>query len=403
MVKSHDAPQASLPTDAPVAAVACVTLGLAIFSIQDVILKYVSGEYPLYQVMVLRGITALPLFALLVYLEGGLGQLRTRKWPILSFRGVLMFMAYAVYYLSLATLPLATAVALFFTAPFFITALSVVALGEQVGPRRWAAVAIGFVGVLVIVQPTSASFEWVMLLPVLAAFFYSISQTLTRRLGHIARASTMGFFVNGTFLLVSVIAVAILGAGTYADESHKSLGFLLRGWQPMPTFDLLLLMSTGFIATAGITLLTQAYRIAPGGIVAPFEYTLMIWALLFGYVLFGDIPDTRQLAGMAIIIGSGLFIIGRERRTGTPTLFRRGGWRRLSRLYPRRAPKHVEDFWPDAGEPVSSRSSSLPHPESPSAHPDAGHPPPDTPQAPAPSFQQSHPTTSGADDPSKAP
>lgn len=309
----------------------CLTAGIAVFSLQDLILKLLSGEYPLHQAMVIRSLTALPLLLGLVALDGGIRNLASPRPGMLVVRGLIMFAAYTSYYLGLAALPIAKSVALYFAAPLFITMLSVVALGETVGPRRWAAVAVGFVGVLIMVRPGSQFFEWASLLPLFAGLAYAVSQIITRKLGEIERATTMTFYGNGVFLLGGALLAASFGTGGPASGDHPSLAFLVRGWVWPTPVDLLLMVACGVVAAAGLTLLTQAYRVAPANIIAPFEYTAVVWGALYGWLFWRDLPAATTWLGMAIIIGAGLYVLNRERLTGTPTLMRRAGWRRLGR------------------------------------------------------------------------
>jgi drug/metabolite transporter (DMT)-like permease len=294
--------------------IVCLVGGVALFSIQDLILKQLSGDYPLHQAMVLRCVTAMPLLLALVAFDGGLRTLRTPGWPMLLARGVIIFVAYSSYYLGLAALPLASAVALFFVAPLFITAMSVVVLGEQVGPRRWLAVLAGFGGVVVMLRPGSAVFDWAALLPVFAGFAYGLSMVHARSIGVRETAAVMAFYGNGVLLLGALALALMFGSGAFAGGGHRSLTFLLRGWVAPSTTDLALLLSCGVVAAAGLTLLTQAYRIAEANVVAPFEYTALVWAVVYGWVFWRDWPDATAWAGIAVIVGAGLYVLYREGR-----------------------------------------------------------------------------------------
>ena len=292
--------------------IACLVAGIALFSIQDLILKQLSGVYPLHQAMVLRCVTAMPLLLALVAIDGGLRALRTPGWPILLGRGLILFTAYASYYLGLAALPLASAVALFFAAPLFITALSVVVLDEQVGLRRWLAVIAGFGGVAVVLRPGSALFDWAALLPVVAGFAYGLAMIYARRIGTRESAAVMAFYGNGVLLAGALLLAVLFGSGAFAAGEHRSLGFLLRGWAPPSSLDLALMLACGVVAAIGLTLLTQAYRIAEANVVAPFEYTALLWAVAYGWVFWRDWPDATAWVGIAVIVGSGLYVLYRE-------------------------------------------------------------------------------------------
>ena len=295
--------------------VAFLVAGVAVFSVQDLILKLISGGYPLHQAMVLRSLTAIPFLLILVHLNGGLRTLFTSGTPRMIWRGVVMFTAYTSYYLALAALPMATTVALYFSAPLFITVLSVVMLKEQVGPRRWLALLAGFAGVVIMVRPGGSLFDWAALLPVLAGATYALSMISARKMGSTETAAALAFWGNAVFLAAALIMSAILGAGQFADEAHPSLAFLLRGWAMPSGFDLMLMMSCGIIAAAGLTLLTQAYRIAESSVVTPFEYTGLIWSVIYGWIFWSDWPIAIEWLGIAIIVGAGLYVLWREALT----------------------------------------------------------------------------------------
>ena len=279
------------------------------FAVQDLILKLLSGTYPLHQAMVLRSLTAVPFLLILVKLNGGLATLVTPGMGRMIGRGFMMFVAYTSYYLALAALPLATTVALYFAAPLFITLLSVVILQEKVGLLRWLAVIAGFAGVIIIVRPGSTLFDWAAPLAVLSGLTYGISMVTARRLGTRETAAALAFWGNAVFLLCALVLSAIFGHGHFAEAGHKSVAFMTRGWV-MPTgFDVALMMACGVIAAAGLTLLTQAYRIAQSNVVAPFEYTALIWGVLYGWIFWSDWPDKTGWIGILIIVGAGLLVI----------------------------------------------------------------------------------------------
>lgn len=297
-----------------IAGVTFLIAGIAVFSVQDLILKLLSGAYPLHQAMVLRSLAAIPALLLLALWDGGLRTLASSGWRGMAARGVLNFLAYTSYYLALAALPLATTVALFFTAPLFITALSLPFLGERVTPARWLALFAGFAGVLIIVRPGSDVFEWAALLPLFSGLFYGLAQILARRMGQHETATAMSFYSNFAFLGGAAILSGIFGTGALADEAQASLAFLTRGWATPTTRDLLLMLSCGVIAAIGLTFLTQAYRLAEASLVAPFEYTALVWGLLWGWLFWQDWPEPTDWAGIAVLVAAGLILLYGDRR-----------------------------------------------------------------------------------------
>src|SRR5262245_10624173 len=292
--------------------IACLILGIAVFSLQDVVIKKLSGVYPLHEAMVLRSIAAFPVLFFLVWRDGGFATLTGPGWPWLLVRGVIAFVAYGCYYLGLAALPIATAVALSFAAPLFITVLSVFFLGERVGPRRWAAVVIGFLGVVTIVRPGTDLFDWAALLPITSSFLYAAAMILTRRIGGNETAPAMSTWGNVVFLLGALTLSAVFGSGSPEGESHRSIAFLLRGWANPSLVDFVLMSSCGVIAAVAVTLLTEAYRVAEANVVAPFEYAALIWSVLYGWVFWREWPDAVGWFGILIIVGAGTYVFYRE-------------------------------------------------------------------------------------------
>ncbi|MES2543075.1 MAG: DMT family transporter [Pseudomonadota bacterium] len=295
-----------------------LTLGIAIFSVQDVILKLLSGDYPLHQAMLIRSLTALPFhLAIVWYFDGRLSTITTPGWWKMLARGLLNFVAYTAYYLGLAYLPLADTIALFFTSPLFITLAAVLILRERVSTASLVAVAVGFAGVLLVVKPGGSGFDLAALLPILGALGYALSMIAAGRLGRTESAAAMAFWGNVCFFLCALALSAIYGSGAFAGASHPSLAFLTRGWVTPPMTDLLLMASCGLIAAIGLTLLTYAYRVAPSASVAPFEYSFMFWGLLWGWLFWDNIPDTLAWAGIAVIIGAGLIVIRKDPEPAT--------------------------------------------------------------------------------------
>lgn len=297
-------------------AIACLCAGIAIFSVQDLILKLLSGDYPLYQAMILRSVVAMPCMALLAVLfDGTWRSLITPRWPALLARGLLNFLAYTAYYLALAALPMATTVALYFTAPLFITLLSVALLGEHVSVSRWFVLALGLIGVVIMVRPGGSLFDWAALLPIFCGFAYALSMILARTMGERDSAAAMAFWGNNAFLLSSLALALVFGSGGSADLMHPSLAFLTRGWVTPSLYDAALMGSCGVIAAVGLTLLTESYRIGQASLVAPFEFTFAFWGVLWGWLFWGSLPDTLGWLGIAIIMAAGIYVVGRAEKS----------------------------------------------------------------------------------------
>lgn len=290
--------------------------GIAIFSVQDLVLKSISGDYPLHEAMVIRSLSAIPFLLYFVHREAGLASLGGVGVKAMGLRGILNFLAYTFYYLALAALPIATTVAIFFTAPLFITGLSILFLGERVTAGRWVALLAGFAGTLIMLRPGTDLFDWAALLPVAASLFYGAAMVMARKFGVRDTASAMAFHSNLVFLVGAAGLALIFGRGGF-QGSHESLDFLVRGWVTPTLRDLLLMMSCGFVAAVGLTFLTHAYRIGEATLVAPFEYTALFWGVLWGWIFWHDWPDTVAWTGIAILVGAGLVLLYTDRRSST--------------------------------------------------------------------------------------
>ncbi|MCW1917988.1 DMT family transporter [Rhodobacter sp. KR11] len=299
---------------ASVLAILCLCAGIAIFSVQDLILKLLSDRYPLSEAMVLRSLAAIPCLLVLVRVfDGGFLGLVSASWPMMLWRGFLNFLAYTAYYLALATLPIATTVALYFTAPLFITLLAVLWLGERVALHRWLALGLGFLGVVIMVRPGGTEFDWAALLPVFCGLAYAVSMVMARRMGQQDSAAAMAFWGNLAFLGCSLGLALAFGRGTMEEGLHPSLSFLTRAWVWPSGLDAGLMALCGLIAAVGLTLLTQAYRIGSSAMVAPFEFTFAFWGVLWGWLFFDQLPDAWGWVGIAVIIAAGTYVVTTER------------------------------------------------------------------------------------------
>lgn len=285
------------------------------FSINDSSIKFLSGGYALHQIVLIRSLIGMGvMLAIVLPASGGLSAFRTRRLGMHLVRGGFVVTSNLCFFLGLAAMPIADAVALFFIAPLLITALSVPMLGEKVGPRRWAAVGVGLIGVIVMLRPGAGLFHAAMLLPLFAAFCYAMLHMLTRRMGATESAVTLTLYVQMTFIGVCVISGLILGHGAFASQSDPSLSFLTRAWDWPALADWPVLALVGGASVLGALLITHAYRSCDAALVAPFEYVSMPLAIVFGLLIFGEWPDPVAWVGIALICGAGLYTVWRETR-----------------------------------------------------------------------------------------
>ena len=291
-------------------------LAVMCFSFNDVGIKFLSGDYALHLVVLLRSAIGMVVFlAVIMPLSGGLRVMRTRRLGVHLIRGMCVVLANMCFFLGLAALPIADAVAIFFISPLIITVFSVLFLGEHVGPRRWAAIGLGFAGVMVIVKPGTSAFQIASLLPIVAAVLYATLHTLTRKIGGTESAATMAFYIQLVFLVSSAAIGLVLGGGQFAGSAHPSLAFLTRAWEMPAVADYAILAVIGVTSVMGGFLISQAYRLSEAAFVAPFEYVAMPMAVLWGLAIFGEWPAISAWAGIAMIVGAGLFLLWREAGT----------------------------------------------------------------------------------------
>lgn len=300
--------------DNPPLAIVSVCAAVALATTLDAAVKWLSGDYPVHQLMVLRCIAAAPVLYVVLRLQGSTVALLHPHWPVILARGLVMCSAYLAFTLAIAAMPIADAVAIYFTMPMIIAALAGPALGERVSLDRWMAIVAGFLGVVVMIRPGAAVFEPAALLAVYGAFSYAVGQLMTRWLGFGIEPALLSYYQNAIYLAVGGMMAVILGLGHFAADVHPSLGFLLRGWTMPPAPDLALMLAIGVISAIAMVLFTQAYRQAQANLVAPFEYTGLFWATLYGVLLFGDVPDLATGLGAALVVGGGLYMLRAGRR-----------------------------------------------------------------------------------------
>ena len=275
--------------------VLCMLLAVAAFSLMDASMKTLAPHYPPMQVTALRGLTSLPLVLLWALVDGGPGQLVRIRWPLHLLRGVLSVIMLVAFVYALRQLPLAETYSLFFVAPLLITALAVPILGEKVGWRRWLAIFIGLGGTLIVLRPSGQGMLSLGGLAVIvSAVGYALSAITVRVLG---RTDTTQSMVVWMLAMLSVFAVALTWREWLpVDPAH---------WKPIAVLGV-----AGAIGQWGIT---EAFRRAPASLLAPLEYTALVWGLGFDWYLWNTLPDRTTWLGAAVIVVCGLYLVRGER------------------------------------------------------------------------------------------
>lgn len=275
--------------------IVAMLLAVGFFSLMDTVLKLLAGAYPPLQVAALRGLCALPLVVVFVAWRGEGRTLFKVRWPLHLLRGVIGILMLSLFTYGLRDLPLAEAYTLFFIAPLLITALSVPVLKEKVRPVHWVAIGVGMLGVVVALRPSAdAFFTWGALAVLAAAACYAVSAIAGRLLSRTDSSSSLVFWSTG---------MMAVGAGVLA----------LPGWVPVRDEHLGLLLALAVTGFLGQVAITEAFRHGQASAVAPFEYSALAWGLGLDWVLWRTLPTAPTMAGAAIIIASGLYLIRLER------------------------------------------------------------------------------------------
>lgn len=278
-----------------VSGILIMLLAVGMFALMDAGLKLLTPHYPAAQVAALRGMASVPFVLAWVGLTVGVGSLWRVRWGLHLLRGVLAVTMMIAFVYALKRMPLATAYTIFFVAPLLITALSVPLLGERVGPRRWTAIGIGLVGVLVVLRPSGEGVLSLAGLAVLgAAFGYAVSAITVRLLSRTDSTQAMVFWM---------VTLLSLGAGALAWP----------GWVPVRMEHAWLIAGIGVAGAIGQYAVTEAFSRGEASVIAPFEYTALAWGVALDLALWGVLPDGVTWIGAAIIVGSGLYLIHRER------------------------------------------------------------------------------------------
>jgi drug/metabolite transporter (DMT)-like permease len=286
--------------------------GTLIFSVNDMAVKFLSGGYALHQVILIRALIALAFILCVIHVsERGWSQVATSRPGTHLLRVAIVMVSNVTFFVGLAAMPLADAVAVAYVSPIVVTLLSIFFLGEKVGPRRWAAVIVGMLGVIIMLRPGAGVVQLAALLVLVSAVLYAAGNLLARHMGGTESAMTLSFYVQSGFVVVS------LAMGLWAGDGHLATDdplwdFLFRPWIWPPLADWPVFLATGLSVGIGGLMVVQAYRTAEAGLIAPFEYIGMPAAILWGALVFGTFPDATAWIGIALICGSGLYVLWRE-------------------------------------------------------------------------------------------
>jgi drug/metabolite transporter (DMT)-like permease len=289
------------PPSAALAGIGLMLTGIFFFALNDALGKWLIGTYSVGQLLLLRSVAALVLLAPFIWREGR-GAFRAAPRPIIQWlRPVLSTIELSCFYWALAYMPLADVMTFYLAGPIYVTAISPFLLGEHVGWRRWAAVITGFIGVMIALNPSAQSPSWPAAIAITGSFSFSLLMICTR----LVRGT------SDTVLVTAQMAGALLFGAVIAPFTWVAL--------TLPAVALLVLL--GIMATVAHFCINRALKLAPASVVVPYQYTTIVWAIIFGFIFFGDIPRAAMLAGAAIIIAAGIYIFVRERFLEKPPSF----------------------------------------------------------------------------------
>ena len=289
-----------------------ILIGMFFFSIQDVLVRQLADYASLTQIMFIRGMVGS--IILIIFLKLTKRRIDfSSSFPILAITRVLLFfIGHLCFYFALAKMEFAEATSLFFVTPLFITILSKFMFKSEVGFYRICAVIVGFIGVLFIVKPSPTGFNYFTLLPIITAFTYSVSMMLAKYTSEKDSVFQQMLHLYGGSVVLAFGAWLIIPLIEFEPSQAKNLEYLIRDWSIYNNSVLVMLLSIAAVGSAGMLLLTSAYRIGSPPVIAPFEYIMLIFAIGSGYFIFSEIPDIYSILGMLLITASGLFVFIRE-------------------------------------------------------------------------------------------
>ena len=286
---------------------------MTILAIQDVLIKLVSDELSLFQIQFFRstiGIAVIIGYQVIIHEPIRL----TTAYPLLTVcRGLMFFFGYSAFYFAQSKMPIATMTVLFLVSPFFITLTSIYFFKSQVGYRRWISILIGFVGVVLICQPETGQFNFYYLIPIIVALSYAFSIIIVKKTADrdtLYQQMILTYLIMG---LLSGITGLLFGDGRFDTAENFEVAFIVRSWQFVDTESTFKLFTISVLGSVGLLVLMGAYRVADPAVISPYEYSLLIWMILLGYLVWGDVPSFNIAIGMVLIVGAGIYIFDRER------------------------------------------------------------------------------------------
>jgi drug/metabolite transporter (DMT)-like permease len=283
-------------------------------SFADVVVKYVSSGFPLWQIYVVRSLVVIPILVAVALLGPQPVRIgpKSRFWAFL--RSLLLALMYIAIYAAVPVLSLSVIAAALYTGPLFIALFSACLIGEPVGRRRWAAIVIGFLGVLMILRPAADGFSFLALIPIVAAVLYALAAVITRAKCRDETPMVLALALNFSLMTVGALATAAIAIWRPSAAETAVYPFLLGYWVTMGPREWAVIALLAALMVAISTGLAKAYQVAPPAIIATFDYTYLAFAAFWSFAIFSQAPDTATVVGMLMIAGAGLLIVRRGER-----------------------------------------------------------------------------------------
>ena len=303
-----------MSTDNNSKGIVLILIAMSLFSMQDALIKFIFEQSALYEIFFGRYLIAAIVLFIYLKFKGQKVSLKTH-YPLLTFiRVSLHFIAFSTFFISITYMQLATANALFFSCPFFVSIFAKFFLKEFIGIRRWSAIAFGFMGVIIVLNPNFEEFEFRNLLPVLSALFYAASMTITKYTSDKDDVNTQLYYFYLIALILCGIIYLFMGNGQFnSTDFDPTTQFIFREWFTNFDYTWKFILFFGLAASIAFVCIFSAYIIASPSVVSLFEYSLIIMSMIPGYFLFSEIPSLRTLIGVICIISAGVYIYFRER------------------------------------------------------------------------------------------
>ena len=293
-----------------------IMIGMAFFSIQDSLIKYIFEEIALFELYLGRTIVQATVLISIFLITKKKFTLKTH-YPLLTLlRVICFFFGFGFFYISLTFMSLAMVSALFFSCPFFMSIFAKLFLKEQIGFRRWSAITIGFIGVLIVLNPSLEDFNFFKLAPVACSLCYACSMTITKYTSEKDNIYTQLTLLYIFAVITSIIIFLVSGDGKFNNFYDPTMQFIFREWFINPAFSWPYVFVMGIVASISFFCVFTAYSIASPSVVSLFEYSYIVFAIIAGYILFETIPVPRTFLGATIIIGAGVYIYFREKVRG---------------------------------------------------------------------------------------